>query len=89
MSIGPVKEVIINGLVINSKTEYNPTWINSGQDAEFYAFDLFIHHAYPRYMKSEIEKRCGKQKRLTIIPSNHIKYKRQRIEHPEWFDDVS
>jgi len=86
MSIGPVKEVRINGLVINSKTEWNPIWGDDEYKAEFYAYDLFVHHAYPRYMKSVIEERCGKQKNLTIVLSNHIKYKRERVEHPEWFE---
>jgi hypothetical protein len=84
MKLKPIKKLIINGIIFDSKMNWENLSVELS-DAERYAFDLFSCAAYPTYLKTEVEKRYGKQDWL-IVPNEHIKYKKQRIENPEYFD---
>lgn len=80
MRIKPIKKLFVNGVELTEKSDW--TKLNK---AEFYAWDLFTVSAYPAYLKREVQERYGPQDIVTV-PSNHIKYRKQRLEHPEWFE---
>ena len=81
-----MREVIINGFVINYKTtfrdiekesrEWSPVWR---------AWELYQNNAYPAYFKKELERYEGKQDLLLIV-SNHKKWDKDKRDHPESFN---
>lgn len=85
MKLRPINKVIVNGYTIDRKT----TWEDIEKIEPKFgklskAFDLYMNAAYPRYFKSELENYEGKHD-VVIYPSNHKKYKKERLENPEWW----
>lgn len=82
MILRPIKRLVVNGIEINNKTDWKQ--LLEKDEAAWYAHDLFINSAYPAYLKRQVEKRYGTQI-FIIEKSNHLKYKKHYLEHPEWF----
>ena len=87
MSLRPIKKITINNLDITNDDLWQRL-VEQNKKPEFYALTLYIDGAYPTYLINEVEKRYGKQN-IVIVPSNHNKYKKERVQHPEWFEPLS
>jgi len=85
MKIRPIHKVIVNGFTIDHTT----TWediklVESEWGPLSRSLELYQNSAYPKYFKTELERYEGKQN-VVMFSSNHIKYKKERLKHPEWF----
>ena len=78
----PITKLWINGIRITPRIDHEKLYIID--KAAWYGYTLYINAAYPSYLQQEVENRYGNQT-IKIVPSNHNKYKRDRMEHPEWF----
>ena len=80
--IKPIKNLIVNDIPITTNTNWKNLY--NTDKAAWFAYTLFMNSAYPAYLKNEVFLRYGVQK-ISITPSDHIKYQKERNEHPEWF----
>ena len=84
MNPRPITKIVVNGKELNYLTD----WLTL-DNVQCYALELYLAGAYPTYLRNEVEKRYGKQQNIFIVPSNHNRFKKSRIENPEWFESLS
>jgi len=83
--IKPISKVIVNGFIFTNKTTFEDVKkAEPVHGALWRSFDLLQNSIYPHHFRTELERYEGKQN-VEIFTSNHIKYKNERLNNPEWF----